>query len=230
MAASSRQKNRALQAEKAAATRRRIVTAAASQFVHYGYLNTTMADIAREAGVAVRTVYLSFGGKVEVLVAALDIAIVGDDDPIPVLERPWFQRLVDEPDGVAALGVFVAAASEIIDRVYPLYTVTRDGSADAELAEVLKRNKRLRLLTHGQVARVLADKPGFADNLSPRQATEIVYTLMSQETYGLLVVDQGWTVAGWSAWVKRLLRLELFPCESSGGCSAMPLDSNRPTT
>src|SRR5659263_234893 len=58
MAASSRQKNRALQAEKAAATRRRIVTAAASQFVHYGYLSTTMADIAREAGVAVRTVYL----------------------------------------------------------------------------------------------------------------------------------------------------------------------------
>lgn len=215
MATSSRTRNRALQAQKAAVTRRRIIEASSELFVRDGYLQTTIADIAREAGVAVRTVYLCFGGKVGVLVAALDIAIVGDDDQVPVLQRPWFQRLVDEPDAEVALGVFTRAASEIIDRVYGLYAATRDGSADPELAEVLDRNKRLRFVTHGQVAGALSAKQGFSGALSVQQATEIIYTLMSQETYGLMVVEHRWSVSDWSAWVERHLRLEIFPTRST---------------
>lgn len=211
MATASRSMNRAQQAEKAALTRMRVVAAATELFVRHGYLQTTMADIARRADVAVRTVYLSFGGKVDVLVAALDIAIVGDDEPAPVLERPWFRALVDEPDGVAALRRFTVAAAAIIERVYPLYAVTRDGAADPELAVVLARNKELRFATHSQVTRALAGKPGFSDALTADAAAEIVYAVVSQETYGLLVVERGWSVAAWSAWVERQLCRELFP-------------------
>ncbi len=72
-------------------------------------------------------------------------------------------------------------------------------------------------ITHGHVARALADKAGFADELSAQRATEIIYTLMSQENYGLLVVEQNWTVPAWSAWVERHLRRELFPAEAGEG-------------
>ncbi|WP_371786550.1 TetR/AcrR family transcriptional regulator [Streptosporangium subroseum] len=210
MATSSRTKNRASRAERSRETRRRVVAAAGELFVRDGYLQTTMADIARQAGVAVQTLYLSFGSKVAVLVAALDVAIVGDDEPVPVLERPWVARLRDEPDGVAALKVFVEAASQVIDRVYPLYAATRDASADPELAEVLDRNKRLRFVTHGAITRELAAKAGFTPGLSVERATQIVYTLLSQETYGLLVVERGWTVPEWSDWVRRHIQAELF--------------------
>src|SRR6516225_4017003 len=105
MATGSRTKNRAVRAEKARATRRRIIAAATELFTRDGYLQTTMADIARLADVAVQTLYLSFGSKVAVLTAALDMAIAGDDDPVPVLERPWFARLRAEPDPIAALDI-----------------------------------------------------------------------------------------------------------------------------
>lgn len=66
-----------------------MIAAASELFVRDGYLQTTMADVARAADVAVQTLYLGFGSKVAVLAAALDVAIAGDDDLVPVLERPW---------------------------------------------------------------------------------------------------------------------------------------------
>jgi len=211
MATGSRTKNRAVRAEKARATRRRIIAAATELFIRDGYLQTTMADIARQAEVAVQTLYLSFGSKVAVLDAALDVTIAGDDQPLPVLERPWFGRLRAEPDAVAALDILADNTTEIIDRVYPLYAAMSNASADPELAEVRDRNKRQRFASHLPVIRELAGRAGFNPQLPVERATEIFYTLMSEETYGLLVAEHGWTVPDWSGWARRHSRAELFP-------------------
>ena len=210
MVGTSRTKSQASRAERSRRTRQRIVAAATELFVAKGYLQTTMADVARAAEVAVQTLYLTFGSKVAVLSAALDVAIVGDDEPVPVLQRPWFIALRAEPDGRAALAMFVDAASQIIERGYPLYAVTHDGATDPELAEVLVGNKRLRFVTHSQVARELAGKQGYRSDLSPERAAEVIYTLMSQETYGLLVVEHQWSRPDWADWVLRHLQSELF--------------------
>ena len=210
MAGTSRTKSQASRAERSRLTRARVVAAATDLFVAQGYLQTTMADIARGADVAVQTLYLSFGSKVAVLSAALDVAIVGDDEPVPVLERAWFTALRETPDGPAALALFVEAAGRIIERVYPLYAVTRDGSTDPELAEVLATNKQLRFVVHSQVARELAGKSGFRPDLTAERAGQVIYTLMSQETYGLLVVEHGWSRHDWADWVRHHLQTELF--------------------
>src|SRR5215207_10336852 len=76
-------------AEQARATRRRIIAAAASQFVAHGYGATLLDQVAEQAGVAVQTVYFHFGNKRTLLKEALDVAAVGDDEPVPVMERPW---------------------------------------------------------------------------------------------------------------------------------------------
>jgi AcrR family transcriptional regulator len=209
MAAPSRTKLRAGQSERSRATRRRIVTAGSRLFVENGYLQTTTADLAAAAEVSVKTLYLTFGSKIAVLSAALDIAIVGDDEPVSVLERPWFAALRQESDLAAAVRIFVDGASQIIDRVYPLYAVLRDGAADPEIADVLQRNKAQRLTTQRRVTAELAKKPGFRHDLTQRRATTVVYTLMSQETYGLMVVERGLRVAEWSEWVRQHLMAEL---------------------
>ena len=72
MATGSRSKNRAAQAERARVTRRRIVAAATTLFVHDGYLQTTMAGIAREAGVAYQTVFSIFGSKLRLAQAMVE--------------------------------------------------------------------------------------------------------------------------------------------------------------
>jgi AcrR family transcriptional regulator len=205
MASTSRTRLQAARAERSRQTRGRVIVAATELFVRDGYLQTTMSDIARQAGVAVQTLYLAFGSKVAVLSAALDVAIVGDDEPVPVLQRPWMVALRNEPDGPTALGVFVDAAGRIIERIYPLYAVTRDASADPELADVLRRNKELRFVVHREVAAHLVSKPGFGSSVRADRTADTIYALMSQETYGLLVVERGWSRSDWSAWVERHL-------------------------
>jgi AcrR family transcriptional regulator len=209
--ASSRVRIRAAQAERSRVTRGRILSAATDLIAGEGYLHTTMAGIAAEAGVAVQTLYLTFGSKAAILAAALDVAIVGDDEPLPLLERPWLAELVAEPDGHRAVQIFVDTASTVIERHYPLYAAIRAAAADPEVADLLARNKRQRFVTHSTVAAALADKRGYDGELAVQRAAQIIYTLMSQETYGLLVVELGWAMTEWARWVRRQIAAELFP-------------------
>ena len=56
-----------LRREQAAATRRQILQAAQRLFERQGYAATTIAQIAAEAGVSVKTVYVAFDTKSGVL-------------------------------------------------------------------------------------------------------------------------------------------------------------------
>jgi AcrR family transcriptional regulator len=210
MAIPSRTRNRAAQADRTRARRAAIVAAAGSLFVRNGYLQTTMAEIAREAGVAVQTLYLSFGSKVDLLAAALDVSLAGDDDPRPVLQRPWFDQLRDEPHAQRALAIFAEAAAEVITRAYPLYATIRAAAADPEVADVLERNKRLRFESFQEVMAQLAGKAGFRSDLPPQRAAQILYTVVSEETYGLLVAEHGWPMADWSAWAVGAVAAEIL--------------------
>src|SRR6476660_5612155 len=75
--------------EQARRTRQRVVDAATALFLRRGYAGATVPAIAAEAGVSVPTVELLFGAKARLLKAAIDVAIAGDDEPVPVLERSW---------------------------------------------------------------------------------------------------------------------------------------------
>ena len=189
------------QAERARATRSRILDAATPLFVRDGYLETTMSGIASAAGVAVQTLYLSFGSKVAVLEAALAAATDGHPRP----DRPA------TPDGPAALAEHVRSSAAAIEREYPLAAVLRAAAADPEPAELLDRTRSVALADHARVIDELAERPGFTDRISLQRATEIVAALLSPETYGLLVASHGWTPQDWSDWVAAHLRTDLFP-------------------
>src|SRR3954451_20182770 len=100
-------------------TEQRILAAASELFVADGYAATTMAAVASRAGVAVQSLYLRFGGKLQVLRAALDAAIVGDTAPVPLLERDWFARLGELGDGPGAVRLFVGEIEALMIRTYP---------------------------------------------------------------------------------------------------------------
>lgn len=89
--------------EAARATAGRILDAAERLFTEDGYGPTTMAGIARAAGVSKQTVYNTFGSKAELLKRLYDVRIVGDDEPIPFGERPEVIRLEQEIDPRAFL-------------------------------------------------------------------------------------------------------------------------------
>lgn len=205
-----RSRNRA-QAERTRATRARIVAAASPLFVRDGYLETTMSGIAKAAGVAVQTLYLSFGSKVAVLEAALAAAAVqpGADPADP--SDPPRPRADPAADGPAVLDLHVRTSVAAIEREYPLAAVLRAAAADPEPAELLERTRQAALVEHMRAVDELAERPGFTDRISLQRATEIVAALLSPETYGLLVDGHGWTAQDWTDWVARHLRAELFP-------------------
>ena len=80
-------------AEQARATRRRITDQALELFLRQGYAATTLEQIAASAGVAVQTVYFHFGNKATVLKQIVDLLAVGDEEPLPMLDRPWVQQM-----------------------------------------------------------------------------------------------------------------------------------------
>ncbi len=197
-------------------TRRRIIDAALRLFVEEGYMPTTMSAIAREAGVAVQTLYLAFGSKASILSAALDVAIVGDDEPVPLLERPWVQELRAEDEGHRAIALLCREVAALFRRVAPLHLAIRAATGDADVARLLEQDQRSRYTTQRQIVAILAGKPGFNAELGEERATDIVYGVLSEAVYLLFCVDRDWRVEDWTAWVATTLSSQLFPTPSGG--------------
>ena len=201
-------------AARARETRRRIINAALRLFVDEGYMPTTMSAIAREAGVAVQTLYLAFGSKASILSAALDFAIVGDDAPVPLIERPWVRETRAEEDGRRAVAILCQQNTELFRRVAPLHLAIRAATGDADVARLLERDQQNRYDTQRQFVTILAGKSGFNVELGEERATDIVYGLLSEAVYLLFCGDRGWSPEDWAAWVTATLSSQLFPMSS----------------
>src|SRR3954451_18308199 len=83
---------------QADATKRDILEAAQRLFERQGYAATTMAAIAADAGVALKTVYVVFETKSGVLRALWNMLLRGDTGDAPIAERSWYREVVEEPD------------------------------------------------------------------------------------------------------------------------------------
>lgn len=206
---------RGAQQARSRETERRVVESATGLFLRDGYAATTMAAISKQAGVAVQSLYLRFGSKVEILAAALDVAIVGDDEPVPLLERAWTADIAAARTGRQAVEVCVAEIGRILQRTHQLYAVLL-ASAAGDTGDLLADNKRQRRAGLRAIAGLLAGKPGFAADLNPDQAGDLLYTVLSEELYGLLVVDCGWTPAAWQSWNVETVSAQLFPARGRG--------------
>src|SRR5690348_18233667 len=68
-------------AERAEATRLRVVEAAGRLFVERGFRATTIESIADAADVSVETIYKRFGTKAGLLKAAREVALSGAPEP-----------------------------------------------------------------------------------------------------------------------------------------------------
>ncbi|MFI6909955.1 TetR/AcrR family transcriptional regulator [Nonomuraea sp. NPDC050394] len=191
---------------RAQATRARVVAAAAELFTSAGYTLTSIGAIAAAAGVGEQTVYYSFGTKKAILAAALDRAVAGDDRPIPTLERPWAREAVADPDPRGQLRRQAAGAGDIYLRAAPLLDAVRSAApTDPDLSELWATNLRQRLTVQQVFARALAGKTPLRDDMEPETAADIALTILSPETYTLLVAERRWSHAAWRAWAETAL-------------------------
>src|SRR2546430_7126899 len=139
-AKSKRTYNSPRRREQAAATRREILEAAQPLFERQGYAATTMAAIASEAGVALKTVYVAFETKSGLLRALWHLLLRGDEADVPVADRPWYREVVDEPDPERQLRLNARNARVVKERAAALMRVIRDAApADPDIAALWDR-------------------------------------------------------------------------------------------
>jgi AcrR family transcriptional regulator len=188
--------------DRARATRRKIIAAATELFVAQGYAATKLEDVATKAHVAVQTVYFHFTNKRTLLKESVDVASVGDDEPVPVLERPFVQEIRDEPDPRKALAIWTAMSRAIFVRVAPIMSVVRDAaSVDAAMAEQWEVNQRQRAIAHRRLAELLDEKHALRRDLTVERAADVIFALISPELFLLLTVERGWSAEEWEKWI-----------------------------
>jgi AcrR family transcriptional regulator len=175
-----------------------------------GYAQTTMAEIANEAGVAVQTLYFTFHNKPAVMRAAYEFAVHGDHLPISPGQRAWFDAMRSEPDVEAALGMFVDANIEILHRVIPLASIFTAMGDDPEVATFHTHSERLRRDGFRAAIEVLAQKRALRPGLGPDDATSIVLVLVGSDVYRSMLADNGWPEGKWRSWVIQTILEALF--------------------
>ena len=204
-------KPRRSRAEQARATRRRIVAAAAAQFVAHGYGATLLDQVAERAGVAVQTVYFHFGNKPTLLKEALDLAAAGDDEPVPVMERPWVREIQEETDPLRIIALWVAAGRAIIDRIAPLMRVVRGATGtDPEVAAQWDTNQAQTRAAHGLLVELLDRRGALRPGLDAEQARDIAFVLGNAETYLQFTDACGWTADQWQERTAAVLTATLL--------------------
>ncbi len=200
-----------LRRQQAQSTRLSIIEAAARLFIARGYVATSMDEIATAAGVGRATVFASVGGKAAILKAAYDVAIVGDDEPIPLPQRSWAIAVRNEPDPGRMIDRYAGMIAEISGRVAPIYEAMRGAAAANSEARALwdaMRNER-RGGAAGFVGFVVA-RDALRRGVDPKMAGDVVWALIDPGLYHLLVVEMGWTTAQFQAWLAQTLKGQLL--------------------
>jgi len=187
--------------EQAAATRREILEAAQRLFERDGYGATTMAAIAAEAGVALKTVYLAFETKSGLLRALWHLRLRGDEDEAPVGRRQWFRDVIDEPDPARRLRLNARNSRAVKLRAANLMRVMRDAAgADRDIAALWQRIQDDFYDNQRAIVDALDANGALAPGLDAARAADVLWTLNHPDLWHLLVGERGWTPDAYEQW------------------------------
>lgn len=181
-----RRYNSTRRALQAAQTRTDVLAAAIRLFTTSGWAATTVTAVATEAGVSAETVYSGFGSKKNLLRAAIDVAVVGDADPVPFIDREEFHRM-GRGTISARLRAGVALQADVHERSAGVWRAIMEAAAGDPEVEgwriELERGRRLDL--RRSLALILG-----RDLDTP--TIDLLWVLLGPETYLKLVGDAGY--------------------------------------
>ncbi len=196
---------------QAAETRRRIVEAAARLFLRQGYAATSMNAIAAEAGVAVQTVFASLRTKRDILEAAIQSRVRGEEDDVAVTAGARWRQMEAEADPRRKLAMFARIHREICEREAELFAVLETAAAvDPGLTPLLRDKERFRYEDQARVVRSLRSQGQLRAGLSARKASDTVWALASEHVYLALVKERGWSPDQYETWLTAQLAAALL--------------------
>lgn len=197
----SRAYNSPRRREQAAATRAVILDAARRLFERDGYSATTIAAVAAEASVAVKTVYVAFETKSGLLRALWNQLLRGDDADAPVAVREWYREAVEEPDPERQLRLNARNSRAAKTRIAAVLDVIRTAAtADPEIEKLWARIQTEFHANQRVIVESLDDKKALKPELDVDRATDILWTLNHPDVWQLLVRQRGWAPEEYEQW------------------------------
>lgn len=195
-----------LRARQAAETRLMIVNAAITLFRDKGWAATTLPMVAAEAGTSVDTIYSGFGSKSGLLLAAIDLAIAGDDDPTSMVDRP---ELAEFAVGTRRerLRTGVRFTLGVYERSVPILKALQEAAASDEAARARLRkydDDRRRVMVVGMA--FILERP------CPEPLLDAIWALVSPDVYVLLTEGRGWSMAEAESWLVAMADAAVDHC------------------
>ena len=214
-----------LRRDQAAATRRHILEIAKQLFECDGYLATPMSAIAREAGVALKTVYLAFDTKSGLLRALWQFVLVGEDNQAPVAERSWYREVLDDADPKRQLQLNASNSRAVKQRAAALMKVIRDAApADADLGALWRNIQADFHHNQGRIVTLLHERRALRRDLDVGAATDILWTLNHPDVWQLLVIERHWSPERYEGWLADTSCAQLLDSpEPAGRASKSPI-------
>ena len=198
--------------EQARARRLAVVLAARDLFERDGFRPTTIAAIAAHAGVSAESVYKGFGTKAALTKAVFDLVIAGDDEPVPVAERPAMQAVRDEPDLRRKIAMFVAGLAQRQARSAGVQILIRDGRhVDDSLVPVWAKLTDEGLAGMTMLGRNLLETGQLRDGIDLDEVRDVLWNYLSIDHYERLVRTQRWSLERYSRWLAHAITSAICP-------------------
>jgi AcrR family transcriptional regulator len=202
----------ALRDAQARATRRAIVDAAIALFAERGYTGTSIDAVADAANVSRATVFNAVGGKATLLRAAYDTALVGDDEPVPLPQRPWAQPVRLATTQRELLERYADMLLLVAGRCARIYEVLR---AAADVDEEARRHWDQVTAERRQgcatIVTMLADRGPLHADTDPEEAADVLWALVDPGLYAQLVLERGWLPDRFGEWIAATMIAQLVP-------------------
>ncbi len=198
--------NTGLRQEQASATRRRILEAARRLFAAQGYTTVTMRDVAAEAGVAVQTVYITFGTKLSLAkgIVASALEEIGRD------RQAFIERAEADLTPEVVLRTVAAIARQVYERYADVFLFLRE-AGDPRLAAEATRFDSFRLEGQAPAVLALVRETALRPGLDEKRAADLLWAISSPELYALLVHRRGWDPEQWQQLLGDTLVRVLLP-------------------
>ena len=205
-------------------TEERILAAATELFLADGYVATTLEAVARRARVGARTVYLRFGTKAALFKRVIDVAIVGDTQPVDVLGRDWMQAALTAPAAAERIAASAAAGRQIMERTGALFAVAQQAAAvEPLIAGFWQQGREQTRHGHAVFWTRMADDGLLDPGADLAWVIDTSTILGSAETYLLITRLTGWDLDAYQDWlVTTGMRLA---AASSSGAPPVPPES-----
>jgi AcrR family transcriptional regulator len=195
--------------EAARRNRAAVLAACRELLFQEGYHATTVRAVAERAGVSAETVYKSFGGKPGMVKALWDITLAGDDEPVPMGDRPQVQEILGTRELGAKLRLYAAYARGIHERVAALFALLTQAGPD--VGEVLETAERERLTGVTAFVAHLDETGALGPEADPAHLADVFWALAGPQLYTQLTAGRGWSADTYEKWLADTLTATLVP-------------------